>query len=244
MPIFRITDDLVFPDPRLADDGLLAVGGDLSHERLLLAYRHGIFPWYSAGEPILWWSPDPRMILLPKELHVSQRLRRTIRQGVFRVTLDTAFPEVIHACARVPRKHEKGTWITAAMTHAYIGLHHEGYAHSVECWRGNSLVGGLYGLSLGACFFGESMFSRESNASKVAIATLAAQLEQWGIDLIDCQVANPHLFRLGGREIPRDAYLVLLRQALRTPTRRGAWTFAPASSPPAQAAPEDALPRD
>jgi len=231
MPIFRLTDALAFPPPHLAEEGLLAVGGDLRPERLLLAYRSGIFPWYSEGEPILWWSPDPRMILLPAELHLSRRFRRKLRQAPFRLTLDTAFAQVIQACATVPRKHQDGTWITPAMESAYTQLHHAGYAHSVECWRDENLVGGLYGISLGACFFGESMFSREPDASKIALAALVAQCRRWGIGLIDCQVANPHLGRLGAREVPREVFLKLLAQGLRAQSRRGPWSFDAAVDP-------------
>ena len=223
MPIFRLSDDLIFPPPHLAEDGLLAVGGDLSADRLLLAYRSGIFPWYSAGEPILWWSPDPRTVLPPEGMHLSRRLRRTLRQNRFTVTLDQAFPEVMRACATVLRPGQEGTWITTEMVDAYTGLHKMGFAHSAECWQDGALVGGIYGLSLGACFFGESMFSSRSNASKVAMARLTAQLGRWGIGLFDCQVPNPHLTRLGAIEIPRRQYLKLLEQGLSAPTRRGSW---------------------
>ena len=176
MPVFLLDKDLVFPPPDLADEGgLLAIGGDLSEKRLLLAYRMGIFPWYSEGDPLLWWSPDPRLILLPEEFHVSRRLARVIRQGVFRITMDEAFGSVIRACAETPRHDQgsrgsparPGTWITGEMVEAYCRLHAAGYAHSVECWREDELAGGLYGVSLGNCFFGESMFSRASDASKV-----------------------------------------------------------------------------
>ena len=243
MPIYRLTGDLLFPPPHLAEDGLLAVGGDLSVQRLLLAYRHGIFPWYTQGDPILWWSPDPRMILTPQALHRSRRLKRTLRQDVFRVTMDQAFARVIRACATVPRpkqdaERETGaacaaddrpqhsrddTWITEEMEAAYIELHRLGYAHSVEAWHGDTLAGGLYGVSLGGAFFGESMFSRRSNASKVALATAMAHFEAWGIELVDCQVANAHLARLGAYEVPRRQFLRMLERALRAKTRRGVW---------------------
>ncbi len=225
MPIFRLTEDLIFPPVHLAEDGLLAVGGDLSVPRLLLAYRSGIFPWYNARDPILWWSPDPRMVLTPGTLHVSRRLGRTLRRGVFRVTMDEAFAEVIHACKTAPRPGQDGTWITREMESAYIGLHDAGFAHSVEAWLGGELAGGLYGVSLGAAFFGESMFSRETDASKVALASAMAQLARWGIGLVDCQVANAHLSRLGAREVPRERFLHMLRQALRARTRRGKWSM-------------------
>lgn len=229
MPVFRLGKELIFPSPELAEDGLLAVGGDLSVPRLLLAYRHGIFPWYSQGEPILWWSPDPRMVLLPEELHVSRRLQRSLKQGRFRVTCDTCFAEVIRACARTPRKHERGTWITAEMQQAYIRLHEAGYAHSFETWDGDTLAGGLYGVSLGACFFGESMFSQAPDASKTALAIARKHFVDWGIRLIDCQLPNPHLRRLGAREIPRAQFLHMIEQHLQQPTRPGPWTLSPDS---------------
>jgi len=223
MPIFQLTDDLVFPPPQLAEEGLLAVGGDLSRQRLLLAYRNGIFPWYSEGEPLLWWSPDPRMLIFPGSMHVSRRLRRTLRQGVFTVTLDTAFPDVVTACATIPRRHEAGTWITRAVREAFVDLHAAGYAHAVECWREGALVGGVYGLSLGACFFGESMFSAETNASKVALVTLAAECHARGIEFIDCQLPTEHLRRLGGVEEPRSRFLRRLEKAVQAPAHRGPW---------------------
>jgi leucyl/phenylalanyl-tRNA--protein transferase len=225
MPVYRLSDDLVFPPPWLADDGLLAMGGDLSRERLLLAYRSGIFPWYSPGDPILWWSPDPRMILKPEQMHVSQSLRRALKKSKFRFTADTVFPEVIRGCAKIPRKKEHGTWITSAMEAAYIDLHEAGFAHSIEVWHGDELAGGLYGVSLGACFFGESMFSREAGASKAALAVFAQQCLRWGITLIDCQVANAHLHTLGAYEISRREFLHALNVCLKSPTRRGPWTL-------------------
>jgi leucyl/phenylalanyl-tRNA--protein transferase len=227
MPIFRLSDALVFPPPELAEDGLLAVGGDLSIERLLLAYENGIFPWYSEGEPILWWSPDPRMVLRPQHFHVSRRLQRTLRQGTFRVTLDQAFPLVIRHCATTPRPGQRGTWITPDMEAAYVRLHEAGYAHSAECWQGERLVGGVYGVCLGAIFFGESMFSHVSNGSRIAITRLMQQLARWDTHTFDCQVANPHLRRLGGIELPRHAFLDELRRALHSGTRWGKWTIDP-----------------
>ncbi|HPO14286.1 MAG TPA: leucyl/phenylalanyl-tRNA--protein transferase [Candidatus Hydrogenedentes bacterium] len=223
MPVYRLTKHMLFPPPHHAEDGLLAVGGDLHPKRLLLAYGHGIFPWYSEGEPIMWWSPDPRTILIPEEFHVSRSLKRVIKGGEFRVTLDTAFAAVISGCATAPRKREKGTWIVPEMEQAYIRLHALGFAHSAECWRGEELAGGLYGVSLGACFFGESMFSRCANASKVALAFLVEQFKRWDISLIDCQLTTPHLIGLGAREVSRDEYLNMLRQRLHAPTRQGAW---------------------
>jgi len=226
MPLFQLTSDLAFPRPELAEpEGLLAVGGDLSVERLLLAYSLGIFPWFGEGDPILWWSPDPRMVLMPADFHVSDRLRRLHRQRKYRVMLDTAFPKVIAACADQPRPGQDGTWITREMEEAYIAVHQAGFAHSVEVWDGARLVGGLYGISLGTGFFGESMFSVEPNTSKLAIWTLAEQAKRWGFPFIDCQVHTPHLERLGGRDIPRRRFLKLLKEAVAQPTRRGKWSL-------------------
>jgi leucyl/phenylalanyl-tRNA--protein transferase len=226
VPVFRLDRRLLFPPADYAeDDGLLAVGGDLRPERLVLAYSSGIFPWYSDGQPILWHSPDPRMVLVADELRVSRSLRKTLRKGVYRVTLDTAFAQVIEACARTPRPGQPGTWITEAMRHAYVELHRRGLAHSVESWREGRLLGGLYGVSLGAAFFGESMFARAPDASKVAFATLVDQLVRWGITLVDCQVHSEHLARFGAREWTRRRYLAALRKALERPTRAGPWRF-------------------
>ncbi|GMV91775.1 MAG: leucyl/phenylalanyl-tRNA--protein transferase [Candidatus Hydrogenedentota bacterium] len=224
MPLFRLTEDLVFPPPHLAiEDGLLAVGGDLSVERLLLAYRSGIFPWYSEGDPLLWWSPDPRMILFPDELHVSRSLERVLKKGEFTVTMDTAFPSVIQACAEARGPRRDGTWITREMESAYCALHDAGYAHSVECWKDGALAGGLYGVSLGACFFGESMFSLATNASKVAFVRLVRQVAAWDFHFVDCQMHTPHLARFGAKEVARKQFLRLLRDGLDTPTRCGKW---------------------
>jgi leucyl/phenylalanyl-tRNA--protein transferase len=198
-----------FPDVGLAlrePDGLLAVGGDLSTERILAAYRRGIFPWYSEEQPILWWSPDPRTVLFPAALKVSRSLRKTLNRQRFRVTLDTAFDDVITACAE-PRARSVGTWITRDMADAYCRLHAQGFAHSVECWLEQRLVGGLYGLAMGRVFFGESMFSREPDASKVAFCHLVRQLAAWGFGLIDCQVYSGHLASLGAQEIPRSDFV-------------------------------------
>jgi leucyl/phenylalanyl-tRNA---protein transferase len=224
MPVFRLSDQIVFPEPELSrEDGLLAVGGDLSLERLILAYRTGIFPWYSHGEPVLWWSPDPRLVLYPDALHISRSLMKTLKQGRFIVTLDQDFARVIAACARTLRDNQPGTWITADMMDAYCRLHEAGFAHSVEVWNQKELAGGLYGVSLGKCFFGESMFARQSNASKVGLVTLVHLLQKWSFHLIDCQVITRHLVRLGAREIPRKQFMAELRQALKSPTRRGNW---------------------
>ncbi len=228
MPVYQLTDHIAFPPVHHAEEGLLAVGGDLSEARLLLAYRSGIFPWYSEGEPLLWWSPDPRMVLFPEEFHCSQSLKRVVKKGAFSVTLDRAFPEVIHACGKSPRPRQDGTWITPEMEVAYLGLHENGHAHSVECWQDGELAGGLYGVAIGGCFFGESMFSRQDNASKVAMHALIQAAQDWGIPFIDCQVANPHLARLGAREIPRSFFCQMLRSGLQTRLAAGAWQSLPA----------------
>jgi len=194
MPVYRLPRELLFPDPEEADpSGLLAVGGDLSVRRLLLAYSMGIFPWYTEGEPILWWSPDPRLVLEPSSLKITKSLGRTIKKGVFSVTMDRCFARVIRKCATIERKHERGTWITRDMIAAYCRLHRQGFAHSVETWERGRLVGGLYGVSLGAAFFGESMFAERSDASKTALVFLAGALAVWGFVLIDCQVRTEHL---------------------------------------------------
>ncbi len=231
MPVYRLDERLLFPPPeRGPRRGPIAVGGDLRPERLLLAYSMGIFPWQ--GEPLHWHSPDPRMVLLADELVVTRSLRRTMRRGTFRVTLDTAFREVMVACATVPRPGQDGTWITPEMVESYTELHRRGVAHSAEAWKGQALVGGLYGLSLGAAFFGESMFSLEADASKVAFVALVEQLRAWGLPLVDCQVYTPHLASLGAREWPRRDFLAALQAALDRPTRLGPWRFdEPATSP-------------
>jgi len=225
VPVYRLDHRLVFPPVEEAENGLLAIGGDLLPERLLLAYSLGIFPWYGEDEPILWHSPDPRSVLRADEMLVPRSLRRTIRRAPFRLTLDTAFREVIEACAASPRPGEPGTWITVEMQEAYIELHRRGVAHSVEAWRDGRLAGGLYGVSLGAAFFGESMFHRESEASKVAFVVLVEQLECWGIRLVDCQVQTDHLARFGAHPWPRATYLQALDEALARPTRPGPWQF-------------------
>lgn len=203
-------------------DGLLAIGGCLSQSRLLNAYRHGVFPWYNPGEPILWWSPDPRLILFPDQLVISRSLRKTLRKAIFSVTFDQAFNEVITACAD-PRKDSTGTWITTAVNSAYNQLHKAGFAHSVETWQGDKLVGGLYGVALGQVFFGESMFHTQTDASKVAFATLVEQLQSWGYRLIDCQVHTRHLESFGARQIDRNAFIKLLDQYCDIPVKPSAW---------------------
>jgi len=239
VPVFRLDERLIFPPPHLAEGGLLAVGGDLSPERLLLAYARGIFPWYEEGQPILWHSPDPRMVLPAGELHVARRLERTLRQGAFRITFDTAFGRVIDACAAAARPGQDGTWITGEMRRAYKRLHRLGYAHSAEAWSADRLVGGIYGVSLGGAFFGESMFTREADASKAAFVALVRRVRDWGITLIDCQVASPHVARFGAREWQRARFLAALDEALEQPTRRGSWRLPPGDSwaPPALRAP-------
>jgi leucyl/phenylalanyl-tRNA--protein transferase len=224
MPVYRLSQKLVFPSPHLAShEGLLAVGGDLSINRLLLAYRLGIFPWYSEGEPILWWSPDPRLVLYPDELKTSRSLNKVIKRRAFKVTMDRAFEEVISECARVRLETQEGTWIVDEMVSAYCRLHTAGFAHSVEAWQEGRLAGGLYGVSLGKCFFGESMFTRVTNASKVALVALVNHLKALRFDLIDCQIATTHLKRFGAREISRVRYLKELNEALIAPTLRGSW---------------------
>jgi leucyl/phenylalanyl-tRNA--protein transferase len=262
-PLFLIQGQQPFPALEHAlqqPNGLLAVGGDLSPERLLDAYRHGIFPWFNAGDPILWWSPDPRMVLFPEEFKVSHSLRKVLRKGNYSVRTDTAFEQVMRACA-APRAGASGTWIVEEMIQAYCALHRMGYAHSVEIWmpktssqlqvegdtrrqRANDdgstnsttrnaqsadeleLVGGLYGMALGRMFYGESMFSRRSDASKIAIAHLARQLQQWGYGMIDCQMNTPHLATLGAREIPRSEFIARLEELIHYPPVNS-WQFDP-----------------
>jgi len=227
MPIFELPKEHVFPPPELArGDGLLAVGGDLSTRRLILAYRQGIFPWYNPGEPILWWSPDPRLILEPSNLHVSRRLGRIIRQERLQVTLDRAFKEVIRACSETRMKKGEGTWLTPEMIEAYTELHCLGKAHSIETWQGDRLVGGLYGIAIGRVFFGESMFTKASDASKVAFVNLVRQLSEWDFAMIDCQVTTWHLLRFGAKEIPRSSFLERLKKLIDFPSKAptGKWS--------------------
>jgi len=208
-----LTEALSFPHPSRAfhePNGLLAAGGDLKPERLLLAYQQGIFPWFNPGEPILWWSPDPRTVIFPSHIHLSRSLRKLLNKNPFTLTLDQDFRGVVQACSE-PRLNQSGTWITDDMKNAYAQLHELGFAHSVECWQEDKLVGGLYGIALGQCFFGESMFSRADNASKVAITSLAHTLDQWGFKLIDCQVSSEHLYTLGAEDIPQEDFLTLLQ---------------------------------
>jgi len=224
MPVFLLSNELTFPQPHLATpEGLLAVGGDLGQERLLLAYQNGIFPWYSEGEPILWWSSDPRLVLYPAEIHISRRLNRIIRQKSFKITFDQAFESVISACARVRMQNGEGTWIVDEIIRAYCRLHMTGFAHSVEAWENGQLAGGLYGVSLGRTFFGESMFTRVSNASSVAFVTLVKYLHSMSFKLIDCQVTTAHLMRFGAREINREQFLSELYRSLDKSTLKGRW---------------------
>lgn len=213
-------DSLSFPPLEKAlkePNGLLAAGGDLAPERLIQAYRHGCFPWYQDGQPLLWWSPDPRTVLFPEELHVSRSLNKALHQGRFQITFDRAFQDVIRACAG-PRSYADGTWITSPMQTAYAELHQRGIAHSVEVWEQNVLVGGLYGLAMGQLFFGESMFSHVSNASKTGFVHLVRRLQQWGFVLIDCQMPTQHLHSFGARPIPRSLFSAYLQNHLDQPS--------------------------
>lgn len=211
-----LAGDTPFPPVETAlvsPNGLLAAGGDLSLHRLLEAYRRGIFPWFNPGEPILWWSPDPRMVLVPGELRISRSLARTLRNGGHEVRCDTVFEQVMRCCA-APRAAQSRTWIGEDMIAAYCELHRSGYAHSVETWLGGRLVGGLYGVSIGRMFYGESMFSLASNASKIALAHLARQLERWEFGMIDCQMNTSHLASLGAREIPRSEFIASVKELI------------------------------
>lgn len=213
MPLFALDKELIFPPVHLADpDGLLAMGGDLSTERLLLAYRNGIFPWYE-GEPILWWSPDPRFVLFPGELKINKSLRSLLGKNQFVFTVNHCFKEVIHHCKKIKRPGQQGTWITNEVEKAYCKLHELGHAHSAEVWKDNELVGGLYGIKLGKVFFGESMFSKMSNASRYAFAHYVQQLKEEGIQLIDCQVYTEYLESMGARMIDRSEFIKLLRKS-------------------------------
>ncbi len=224
MTVYFLDSRIRFPDPSEAEpDGLLAVGGNLSPERLLLAYENGIFPWYSEGNPILWFSPDPRMIFLPGDFKFSKTLLKTVSSGKFSVRADTDFAAVVENCAQVQRKGQSGTWITEEMKAAYGKLHELGYAHSFETYREGRLVGGLYGVSLGGAFFGESMFHLETDASKAALFHLARKCWKSGFDLIDSQVPTDHMRTLGGREISRKEFLSALETSLEKKTLRGKW---------------------
>jgi leucyl/phenylalanyl-tRNA---protein transferase len=224
MPVLQLPDEIIFPDPSLAEpEGLLAVGGDLSPERLLAAYKNGIFPWYSEHEPILWWSPDPRLVLFPQKLKVSHSLQQKIKKKVYSVRMDSNFEQVIIACAETERNHEDGTWITDEMKEAYIELYRKGFAHSVESYFDGKLVGGLYGVSLGKAFFGESMFHSMTDASKVALYFLVEKVKEIGFIFIDSQVETEHMISLGAELISRKKYLKLLNEAMAYHSHTGRW---------------------
>jgi leucyl/phenylalanyl-tRNA--protein transferase len=234
VPVFALSDEFEFPPPELArDDGLLAVGGDLSPERLVLAYENGIFPWTSEDGPLLWWCPAPRFVLRPEELYVGRTLRKLQRHPPYRLSLDEAFPQVIRNCATALRPGQRGTWIRPDIQAAYIELHQLGIAHSAEAWEGDVLVGGLYGVALGSVFCGESMFAHRPNASKLAFVALVEQLHAWGFTLIDCQIFTEHLSRFGAHDIELAEFLDRLDDGVTRPGRPGRWRFDPPSSPPA-----------
>lgn len=224
-PLPWLLDDAptLFPELDSATpDGLLAAGGDLSSARLIAAYQQGIFPWFNKGEPILWWSPNPRLVIATDAVHISRSLQRTLRQNHFTITFDHAFTEVMTACA-APRPSEKNTWINHEMIAAYTTLHQQGIAHSVECWSGDKLVGGLYGVALGSMFFGESMFSRQSDSSKIAFVHLCQQLSQCGFPLIDCQISSPHLISLGAENVSRQDFIAHMSLLSQTPPENTPW---------------------
>ncbi len=224
MTVFQLSKKNMFPSPEYAEgNGLLAIGGDLSMERLISAYSRGIFPWYSEGDPILWWSPDPRLILFPEELRVPRSLRKFMKKDIYEVTMDRAFGEVIRSCAAIHREKDGETWIGGDMIDAYMRLHEYGYAHSVESWLDGKLVGGLYGVALGGVFFGESMFSTESNASKVAFVKLVERLVDLDFEMIDCQVMTEYLMSFGAREVSRSSFSRLLDASVTKTTMRDKW---------------------
>lgn len=226
MPIYQLDDRLWFPDPQGAEEGIVAIGGDLSPERLLFAYSKGIFPWFDEDDPIIWWCPDPRYLLFPDKFHVSRSFRRFLNKQKFKITLDENFQDVIENCATIERTDQDGTWITDEMMSAYIELHRLGYAHSVEVWdESHQLVGGMYGVSIGRAFFGESMFSKQANASKTALYYLSNLLSKKGFSFIDAQVHTPHMVALGAEPIARSKFLHLLDHALQFPTWIGKWSI-------------------
>lgn len=225
MPVYRLSDRLVFPPPEGADpSGLVAIGGDLRPERVMLGYSLGIFPWpHAEDEPMLWFSPDPRFVLPLDRVSLQRSLRKTLKREPYEVRFDTRFRDVIRSCSATKRPGQLGTWITGELTSAYVQLYELGFAHSIEAFRGDELVGGLYGVSIGRAFFGESMFATADDASKVAFTTLLGHLDAWGFAFVDCQVFTEHLARFGAEEWPREDYLTLLRDAVANPTRRGLW---------------------
>lgn len=224
MPVYELGGELWFPPPsEYEEHGIVAIGGDLNPERLLLAYRNGIFPWYNSDDPILWWCPEDRMVLRPQDFRIAHSLRNIINRQVFEIRVDQNFKAVIHACKTIPRKGQNGTWITNEMEEAYLELHKMDIAHSIECYQDGKLAGGLYGLSLGRIFCGESMFSKVSNASKIAFAFLCQQIAPGNIDLIDCQVANPFLEQLGAYEISREHFLKLVHANKNCETPMNTW---------------------
>jgi leucyl/phenylalanyl-tRNA--protein transferase len=224
MPVFRLNNELVFPSPELArEDGILAIDGDLSPDRILLAYSNAIFPWYSKGEPIVWWSPDPRFVLFPQKIKISYSLKKEIKRNKFEITYDKDFRAVITNCQQSPRKNQNGTWITNEMLEAYCKLNQYGYAHSIEAWFEGTLAGGFYGVSLGRCFMGESMFTKIPNASKVAFATLVSDLIKNNFYIIDSQVYTEHMNNFGAENIPRSEYLKILSESLEYETIVGNW---------------------
>ncbi|MCI4670026.1 MAG: leucyl/phenylalanyl-tRNA--protein transferase [Bacteroidia bacterium] len=224
MPIYRIPQELIFPHQGNAEpDGLLGIGGDLSPERLLLAYENGIFPWFSEHDPILWWCPDPRFVLYPYKLKVSKSMKQVFRKGIFTITYDQDFKAVIQECQQMYRPGQSGTWITDDMLNAYVELHRLGFAHSVEVWQEGTIVGGLYGVSLGKSFFGESMFAKTSNASKAGFITLVQDLQQRNFDIIDCQVPTQHLESLGAEAISRELFLESIHLSQKNESLRGNW---------------------
>lgn len=223
MPLFRLSRDFIFPPAGLArSDGLLCIGGDLSPGRLVLAYENGIFPWFSDNDPILWWSPDPRLVLFPDKVHVSKSLKKALRKNRFEIRVNTCFESVIRACSQ-PRDVDTGTWLVDEMIDAYVTLHQKGFAHSIEAWSDGRLAGGLYGISLGRCFFGESMFSKQTDASKIALVTLAAHLTRHRFDLIDCQIASDHLSSMGAVEISRANFLKQIQTSVKKKVSPSLW---------------------
>lgn len=226
MPVYQLPPSLVFPNPEDADEsGLLAVGGDLKEERLLLAYENGIFPWFDEGQPVLWWSPPERMVLYPNDFKLSKSLKQSLKNKGFELRVDTAFERVIHKCAKNPRSDQDGTWITEDIENAYSELHKLGYAHSFEIWQKNQLIGGLYGVSLGRAFFGESMFSEVSDASKAAFYYLTEFAKKHDFHFIDCQLHTDHLASLGANEIPRTQFLREMKTALAYPDLNQSWSI-------------------